>query len=206
LSPDYKAGCKRLIISDLFYPAIQRENAELVTTATDRIEAGGIRTSDGRLHELEVLVFATGFNPHQLFRPMQVIGRDGRSIDEVWANGNEAYRGVSVPGFPNFLMLGGPNSPIGNFSFIMTAERQLDYLLQLIGKLQSGEARAISAKAGPTAAYNALVKEKMASSIWASGCRSWYLDKNGNVASYPWSYATFEREMRTPILNDFDII
>ncbi|UPJ48322.1 NAD(P)/FAD-dependent oxidoreductase [Bradyrhizobium sp. 200] len=205
LTPDYKAGCKRLIVSDLFYPAIQRDNAELVTTAIDRIEAGGIRTSDGVLHELDVLVFATGFNPHQLFRPMQVIGRDGRSLNEIWADGNEAYRGVSVPGFPNFFMLGGPNSPIGNFSFIMTAERQLDYVLQLISKLQSGEAREISAKPAPTAAYNASVKEKMAGSIWASGCQSWYIDKNGNVASYPWSYEVFERDMRAPALEDFEI-
>ena len=136
---------------------------------------------------------------------MQVIGRDGRSLNEVWAEANEAYRGVSVPGFPNFFMIGGPNSPIGNFSFIMTAERQLDYVLQLIGKLQSGEAREISVKPEPTAAYNATVKEKMAGSIWASGCKSWYIDKNGNVASYPWSYDVFERDMRTPALDDFEI-
>ncbi|WP_315837665.1 NAD(P)/FAD-dependent oxidoreductase [Bradyrhizobium prioriisuperbiae] len=205
LTPNYKAGCKRLIVSDLFYPAIQRESAELVTTAIDRIEANGIRTSDGVLHELGLMVFATGFNPHQLFRPMQVIGRDGRSLNETWADGNEAYRGVSVPGFPNFFTLGGPNSPIGNFSFIMTAERQLDYVLQLMDKLRSGEAREISAKAEPTAAYNASVKEKMAGSIWASGCKSWYIDKNGNVASYPWSYEVFERDMRAPVLEDFEI-
>jgi len=133
-----------------------------VTTAIDRIEAGGIRTSDGVLHKLDVMVFATGFNPHELFRPMQVIRRDGRSLNEVWTDGNEAYRGVSVAGFPNFFMLGGPNSPIGNFSFIMTAERQLDYVLQLITRLQSGEAREISAKTEPTAAYNASVKKRWA--------------------------------------------
>jgi cyclohexanone monooxygenase len=206
LTPNYKAGCKRLIVSDLFYPAIQRDNADLVTTAIDRIEAGGVRTSDDILHELDVLVLATGFNPHQLFRPMEVIGRDGRSLNEVWADANEAYRGVSVPGFPNFFMIGGPNSPIGNFSFIMTAERQLDYALQLIGKLQSGEASEIAARPESTAAYNAAVKERMARSIWASGCRSWYIDKNGNVASYPWSYEVFERDMRIPALEDFEVV
>ncbi len=206
LTPNYKAGCKRLIVSDLFYPAIQRDNATLVTTAIERIEATGIRTADGVLHELDILVFATGFDPHQLFRPMQVIGRDGRSLDEVWTDGNAAYRGISVPGFPNFFMVGGPNSPIGNFSFIMTAERQLDYMLQLVGKLQSGEAREISVRHKPTVTYNASLKERMASSIWASGCQSWYIDKNGNVASYPWSYETFERDMRAPAFEDFEIV
>lgn len=204
LTPAYKPGCKRLIVSDLFYPAIQKRNAELVTTGIERIEAHGIRTADGALHELDVIVFATGFDPHQLFRPMQVVGRGGVSLDEVWSRGNIAYRGVSIPGFPNFFMAGGPNSPIGNFSFIMTAERQLDYVLQLIERLQTGEAREIAAKPDSTAAYNDAVKERMAGSIWASGCRSWYFDKNGNVASYPWSYETFERDMRAPALEDFE--
>lgn len=205
LTPDYQPGCKRLVVSDLFYPAIQKPNAELVTTAIESIEAGGIRTSDGRLHELDVLVLATGFNLHQLFRPMEVIGPSARSMNEAWAGGAQAYRGVSVPGFPNFFMLGGPNSPIGNFSFIMTAELQLGYVLQLIARLQSGEAREITAQAGATAAYNVELKARMSTSIWASGCRSWYIDQNGNVASYPWSYLTFEQDMGTPDLADYEI-
>jgi cyclohexanone monooxygenase len=205
LTPDYKVGCKRLIVSDSFYAAIQKPNAELVTTRIDRIEAGGIRTADGRLHELDVLVLATGFNPHQFFRPMRVTGRNGLTLDAAWAEANIAYRGISVPGFPNWFMLGGPNSPIGNFSFLMTVEHQLNYVLQLVALIQAGEARAVAAKAAPTAAYNAAVKAKMDGSIWASGCRSWYIDKNGDVASYPWSYETFERDMSAPILEDFEL-
>ena len=205
LTPDYKVGCKRLIVSDLFYPAIQRPNAELVTDAIKRVEPGGIRTVDGRLHELDVLVLATGFNPHQFFKPMNVTGEGGRSLDDVWSKANFAYRGISVPGFPNWFMLGGPNSPIGNFSFLMTVEHQLSYVLQLVALIQTGKARAVAAKMEPTRAYNVALKAKMDGSIWASGCRSWYIDKNGNVASYPWSYETFEKDMSAPVLEDFEL-
>jgi cation diffusion facilitator CzcD-associated flavoprotein CzcO len=205
LTPNYKVGCKRLIVSSLFYPAIQKPNAELVTDPVVRIEPLGVRTADGRLHELDVLVLATGFDPHRFFRPMKVAGEGGRTLDEAWAQANIAYRGISVPGFPNWFMLGGPNSPIGNFSFLMTTEHQLNYVLQLVDLIASGRARAVAARSEPTAAYNAALKQKMDGSIWASGCRSWYLDKNGAVASYPWSYETFERDMSAPELEDFEL-
>jgi cyclohexanone monooxygenase len=205
LTPGYKMGCKRLIISDRFYQAIQKSNAELVDTKIDRIEADGVRMVDGRLHGLDCLVLATGFNTHKLFRPMIVSGRGGRTLDQAWADGNNAYRAISVPDFPNFFMLGGPHSPIGNFSFLMTIERQLDYVLQLVRLLQSGQAREISPKTEPTEAYNAALREKVAGSIWASGCRSWYIDAKGNVASYPWSFERFEHDMRAPMLGDFEL-
>lgn len=205
LTPDYKMGCKRLIISDRFYPAIQRRNAELVTAKISHVEAGGVRTTDGRSHELDCIVLATGFDPHRLFRPMTVIGRTGKALSDVWADGNSAYRAVAVPHFPNFFMLGGPHSPIGNFSFLMTVERQLAYVLQLVSLLQSGSAREISPGSAATEAYNAALREKVAGSIWASGCRSWYIDKNGNVASYPWSYEKFEGDMQAPRLEDFEL-
>jgi len=206
LTPNYKVGCKRLIVSDLFYQAIQRSNAELVTSAISRVEAKGVVTSDGRLHELNCLVLATGFNTHQLFRPMMVTGRHGKTLDEVWAEGNEAYKGVSVPDFPNFFMLGGPNSPIGNFSFIMTAELQMDFILQLVKRLQTGEAQAISASLAPMKDYNRTLKEKMSGSIWASGCRSWYIDQRGNVASYPWAYEKFQHDMNAPTMEHFEVV
>ena len=205
LTPNYKVGCKRLIVSDLFYPAIQRPNADLVTVGIERIEAGGVRTTDGVLHELDVLVLATGFKPHQFFRPMSVTGPGGLTLDAVWSDANIAYRGISVPGFPNWFMLGGPNSPIGNFSFLMTVEHQLNYVLQLVALLQAGKAEAIAAKPEATTTYNAALKAKMGGSIWASGCNSWYIDKNGNVASYPWSYKTFEQHMSAPVLDDYEL-
>jgi cyclohexanone monooxygenase len=203
LTPDYRMGCKRLIVSSLFYPAIQRPDAELVTDGISRIEAGGVRTADGRLHELDILVLATGFDAHHPFGDMHITGRSGRPLSETWAKGNVTYRGVTVPDLPNWFMLGGPNSPLGNFSFLMTAERQLDYVLQLVDLLLAGRAREITPREEPTQAWTQALKDKLAGSIWASGCRSWYFDAHGNVATYPWSYETFEAEMKAPVLEDY---
>jgi cyclohexanone monooxygenase len=205
LTPSYKMGCKRLIVSDRFYAAIQQPNAMLVSAKISHVEAGGVRTIDGRLHELDCIVLATGFDPHRLFRPLMVKGRAGKTLGEAWADGNIAYRAIAVPDFPNFFMLGGPHSPIGNFSFLMTVERQLGYILQLVRLLQSGSAREISPRSDSTQTFNAALREKAARSIWASGCRSWYLDKGGNVASYPWSFEKFEHDMRTPVLEDYEL-
>jgi len=206
LTPDYKVACKRLIMSDAFYPAIQKPNAELVTESIERIEPGGVRTTDGVLHELDVLVLATGFDGHAFMRPMQVTGRDGLTLDDAWADAAEAYRSVALPGFPNFFMLAGPNSPIGNFSLIMISEMQLAYIMQLVELLHRGEAREIAPKADATARFNAAIREAMKGTVWVTGCRSWYLDKNGSPAMWPWTFERFEADMRTPDLTEFELV
>ena len=206
LTPDYRVGCKRLIVSDRFYDALQQPNAHLVTENIARIEAKGVRTSDGVLHELDCLIYATGFDTHRFFRPMEVVGAGGRTLDEAWSDGNEGYGTVSIPGFPNWFMIGGPNSPIGNFSFIMTAEHQFNYILQLIEVLRSGRAKEIAPRREAADAFNARIREAMKSSVWASGCSSWYLDKNGRVASWPWSYEGFRAQMAQPNWEDFDLL
>jgi cation diffusion facilitator CzcD-associated flavoprotein CzcO len=189
LTPDYQAACKRLIMSDAFYPAIQQPNAELVTAAIERIEPAGVRTEDGVLHELDVLVTATGFDAHRFLRPMEVVGKDGATLDQAWARANEAYRSVAVPGFPNFFMLVGPNSPIGNFSLI-----------------HRGACAEVMPKAEATRRFNAAIKEAMKDTVWVTGCRSWYQDKNGNPAMWPWTFERFRDEMQRPDLNDFELI
>ena len=205
LTPNYKVGCKRLVMSHNFYDAIQKPNADVVTDPIAHIEANGVRTKDGTLHELDVLVLATGFDTHRFVRPMNVTGTDGLKLDDAWANANEGYMAVTVPGFPNWFMIGGPNSPIGNFSWILTAENQFNYALKLIEQLRDGNARSIAPKREAASAFNAAVRAKMPDTIWASGCGSWYIDKNGNVASWPWTYERFEELMREPILDDFEI-
>ena len=111
LRPDYRAACKRLIMSENFYDAIQRPNARLVTEGIERVEKSGVRTRDGKLHELDVLVLATGFRVDRFMRPMEVVGRNGTALEEVWKDGPYAYMAISVPDFPNLFMLNGPNSP-----------------------------------------------------------------------------------------------
>ena len=198
LRPNYRAACKRLIFSPDFYDAIQHPHAELVTDAIERIESAGVRTRNGRLHELDVLVLATGFRADRYIRPAVVSGRGGVLLDEAWADHPTAYLSLSVPDFPNFFMLNGPNGPVGNFSLIQIAELQLGYVLQLMAKLRSGECSAIAASRAATAAFDAARIEAAKSSIWATGCTSWYLDKHGVPASWPWTYTRFAEEMAAP--------
>lgn len=204
LRPNYRAACKRIIMSDEFYPAMQRPNAHLVTDGIERIEPKGVRTKDGQLHELDVLVIATGFDGHAFLRPMQVIGPEGNKLDEYWAQTNRAYRAVAMPGFPNFFMLVGPNSPIGNFSIIMVSELQISYILQLVDAAIEKQA-AIAPTTEATDRFNADLRGAMNGTVWQSGCKSWYFDKNGNVQLWPWSFEQFVDDMRRPDLADFEL-
>ncbi len=205
LTPDYRATCKRLVISGEFYEAIQKPSAELVDSGIEKMEERGIRTKDGKLHELDCIVLATGFNAHQFMRPMQVVGRDGIRLDDVWKRTTPAYRSVSLPGFPNFFMLIGPNSPVGNFSLVEVAETQLNYVLQLIDHALAEGARAIEAGQRATDEFNERLIEATKGTIWVTGCRSWYLNEDGIPAAWPWTLQRFREEMRTPEFRDFQL-
>ena len=205
LRPSYKALCKRLIIANGFYEAIQEPNAELVTSGIKKIETNGVLTEDGSFHEADVLILATGFKPHHFMRPMEMIGLDGITIDEAWDKGAQAHRSIGIPGFPNFFMLIGPNSPIGNFSLITIAEHQMGYIMRLIDLWRSSTADSIVPKKNAAEKFNSDVKNAMNKTVWASGCQSWYIDKFGNPAMWPWSMERFRDEMKEPELTEFDI-
>jgi len=198
LRPDYRAACKRLIISPDFYEAIQQPNAELVTDPIERFERTGVRTKDGRLHELEVLVLATGFKTDAFMRPMSIKGRDGQTLDEAWAKRPNAFMSISIPGFPNFFMINGPNGPVGNFSLIEVAELQFGYIMKLVERLRSGECREISATQEAMDEHEAARVEAAKHTVWVTGCRSWYLDDRGIPATWPWSFDRFRAEMQAP--------
>ncbi|HEB91561.1 MAG TPA: NAD(P)/FAD-dependent oxidoreductase [Deltaproteobacteria bacterium] len=204
LRPNYRAACKRLVISPDFYEAIQKPSACLVAEPIERIEAKGVRTRDGQLHELDVLVLATGFRVDRFMRPMEVIGRNGRRLDEIWADRPTAYLSISVPDLPNFFMLNGPNGPVGNFSLIEVAELQFDYILQLIDLVRSGSAGSVCASAEATAAFDRDRVEAAKKTIWTTGCHSWYLDDRGIPATWPWTFDRFREEMAAPKLEAYD--
>jgi cation diffusion facilitator CzcD-associated flavoprotein CzcO len=206
LRPDYRAGCKRLIISPNFYDAIQRPNAHLVTEPIARVEADGVRTVDDQLHPLDVLVLATGFRVDRFLRPIEVIGRDGVRLDELWGKRPFAYLSVSIPDFPNLFMLNGPNGPVGNFSLIDVAEAQLTYLMQLIELLRNGECRQISASRAATARFEADRVEAAKKTVWVTGCRSWYLDDRGVPMAWPWSFTRFREVMTRPAVADYELV
>jgi cation diffusion facilitator CzcD-associated flavoprotein CzcO len=205
LRPTYRATCKRLVLSEDFYDAIQRPNARLVTEGIERVEKSGVRTRDGRLHELDVLVLATGFRVDRFVRPMQVIGREGVALDDVWKDGPFAYLAISVPGFPNFFMLQGPNSPVGNFSLIDVAELQVGYILQLVEQVRSGACDEIGVSQAAMTRFDAERREAAKRTIWASGCRSWYLDHDGLPTAWPWTYDRFREETSAPRLDDYEL-
>jgi cation diffusion facilitator CzcD-associated flavoprotein CzcO len=198
LRPEYRAACKRLIISPNFYDAMQAPNAELVTEAIECVVPEGVRTKDGRLHELDVLVLATGFHADAFMRPMAVVGRDGQTLADAWAERPNAYLSISIPDFPNFFMLNGPNGPVGNFSLIEVAELQFSYVMQLIDRLRSGECREVCATATAMEEFEAARVEAAKKTVWVTGCRSWYLDDRGIPATWPWPFDRFRAEMKAP--------
>jgi cation diffusion facilitator CzcD-associated flavoprotein CzcO len=205
LRPDYTPACKRLVVSHNFYESIQVPQAELVTEPIERIEAGGVRTTDGRLHELDVLVCATGFKVDAFVRPMKVRGLDGVLLDDVWKDRPSAYLSVTVPGFPNFFMLNGPNSPVGNFSLIRTAEMECDYLMKLVGHVQETGQQWACPSREAAERFEHEREEAAKNTVWATGCRSWYLDDRGIPFVWPFPFGRFTNEMAKPRVEDYTI-
>ncbi len=197
LRPDYRAACKRLIASPDYYDAMQASTVELVTDPIVGVEPDGVRTADDRLHELDVLVLATGFHADWFVRPMQVVGRDQRTIDDFWTPRPLAYLSMTVPGFPNLFMINGPNGPVGNFSLIEVAEYQFAYVDQLLDRLRNGAAT-IEPRLDATEALEAERVAASRQSVWVTGCRSWYLDDRGVPATWPWTFDRFREVMAEP--------
>lgn len=206
LTPNYTPGCKRIIFNDDFYKAIQHPDTELVTEGIAAVEPKGIRTRDGQLHQLDVLVLATGFKAHSYMRPMKVLGPNGLDLDEVWAKGASAHRSVAVPGFPNFFMMVGPHSPIGNFSVIAVSESQAQYIMQFVELFRQGTAQTMEARSDASARFNDKMREAIKTTVWTQGgCQSWYLDQSGLPALWPWTFARFQEEMKTPVFEEFEL-
>ena len=205
LTPKDLPMCKRMIFAGHFYRSVQRPGVEVITDAIDHIEPRGVVTADGTLHELDMLVYATGFDARAYVRPLTVIGEGGRTLDEAWADGPTAYRSVAVPGFPNLFMLMGPHSPIGNQSLIPIAEDQADYAMWWINKIREGVVHAAAPTEAATKEYNESMKAAMPQTIWLSGCNSWYLGKDGLPELFPWTPETHRELLRRPEPADFDI-
>lgn len=204
LRPSYRAACKRLVVSPDFYDAIQEPNVSVVTSDIERVEPRGVRTVDDELHELDVLVLATGFHANAFVRPMGVIGRDGVDLADAWSDRPNAYLSVAVPGFPNLFMINGPNGPVGNFSLIEVAEIQFAYIQQLIEQLANGEHREISPTRTAMESHEAARVAAAQKSIWVTGCRSWYLDDRGIPATWPWTFTRFREVMAAPDPDAFE--
>lgn len=186
LRPDFQFGCKRILISNDYWPAFERENVELVTEGIERIHEHGIRTKDGKDHPADAIVLATGFALGLAAAPFKVTGLEGRTLDDVWARGAVAYKGMTVAGFPNWFILMGPNTGPGHTSVLIYTEAQIGYALQAIERMRTGNVKYFDVKPSVQAAYNEKIQARMPHTSWASGCNSWYLaEDGGNHALYP---------------------
>jgi cation diffusion facilitator CzcD-associated flavoprotein CzcO len=205
LTPKDLPMCKRQVLAGHFYRSVQQPGVEVISDPIDHIESRGVVTGDGTLHELDLLVYATGFDARAYVRPLEVIGEGGLTLDEAWADGPKAYRSVAVPGFPNLFMLMGPHSPIGNQSLVPIAEDQADYAMWWINQLRDGVVHAAAPTEAATKEYNESMKAAMPQTIWVTGCSSWYLGKDGLPELFPWTPETHRQLLRQPVLADFDV-
>jgi cation diffusion facilitator CzcD-associated flavoprotein CzcO len=205
LRPNYRAACKRLVFSAHYYDAVQQPTVTVETGRLERIESNGVRMQDGTFHALEVLVLATGFKVDQFVRPMQVIGRDGIDLNDYWSERPRAYYAVDIPHFPNFFLLNGPTGPVGNFSLTDIAECQWNYVDQLVDLLRAGRCRAVSPSVAALEDYERRRTAAARHTVFASGCKSWYLDASGAPQVWPWSYDYFLQVMAKPELGNYEL-
>ena len=207
LTPDYAVGCKRVVINDRFYAAMQQANVSLVTAPIARVEARGVVTADAdgqeTLQPLDVLVLATGFAPYRV--DMDIVGKDGRHLSELMSGSPLMYRTIGVPGFPNYFVLFGPYSPIGNMSIIENSEIQVDYILQCVDLIRRGAVKSMDPREDVSRALKEDMRRQVKHTVWASGCASWYLDANGDAVAYPYAYPRYRAELRAPVLAEFEV-
>lgn len=204
LTPDYPIGCKRVLITDDYYPAVCRPNVEIVTDPIARITPDGIETASGRRVALDVIVWGTGFATAGFLVPIDLVGRGGRRLHDVWANGAEAYRGVTVSGFPNMFVLYGPNTNLGHNSIIFMSERQMDYVMPLVREILTRDLAVLDVKPEAQAAYNRDLQAKLASTVWAANCGSWYKHDGKITNNWSSSTITFWRQMRDVDLSAYE--
>ncbi len=206
LTPDYQPMCRRLVVSAGFYRAIQRDNVALISEGIDYVEERGIVTADGQLHEVDAIVLATGFDAHAFMRPMNLVGREGITIDELWADGPKAHLTVALPGFPNFFMLMGPHSPVGNYSLTAIAETQAEHIVEWVRRWSAGVIDSVAPTLEATDSFNAEMREAMPNTVWATGCTSWYLGKDGLPELWPWTPDKHrDRLVAAPNWDDYQI-
>ncbi|MGZ9827582.1 flavin-containing monooxygenase [Tsukamurella ocularis] len=207
LTPDFAAGCKRLLMTSDYYPALQRDNCTLVTWPIARIAPQGIRTVEGVEHRFDCIVFATGFDVSKTGSPIPVTGLDGRVLADEWSGGAYAYRSVAVSGYPNLYVTFGPNSGPGHSSALVYMEAQIDYITDAIGQLLRNGWKALDVRADAQEEYNRDIQRRLTATTWNSGCSSWYLTDDGfNATMYPGFASQYVGQLRTVDLQDYRIL
>lgn len=201
LRPDYDIGCKRVILSDDFYPAFNRDNVTLVDRSVERVTDTGVVDADGRHHEVDTLILATGFRATEPVPEGMILGRGGRDLARQWRDGPAAYKGTTVHGFPNLFILLGPNTALGHSSVLLMIESQIRYLLSALDHLGPDD-EPLEVRPQAQAGWNEWIERRLSRSVWnAGGCNSWYLHPGSGRNTTIWPGFTFDFRRR---LRQFD--
>jgi cation diffusion facilitator CzcD-associated flavoprotein CzcO len=207
LAPGYTMGCKRILLSDDFYPAITQSNVEVITDRIREVRANSIVTEDGRDHEIDTIICGTGFHVTDAQLPQHVRGRNGRTLADHWHNGSSAYFGTTIAGFPNLFLLIGPNTGLGHNSMVFMIESQITYILDCLRTMDRQSLQAVNVLPEIQMAFNVEMQKRMQGTVWTSGCKSWYLDANGhNTTLWPGFTFEFRRRLRHFDAKHYDLI
>lgn len=206
LIPNYELGCKRILLSNDYYPAIDQPNVSVITDAIKEITEHSIITADGKQHDADVIVYGTGFAASDFLAPIQITGRNGIDLNTQWQNGAEAYLGISVSGFPNLFLMYGPNTNLGHNSIVYMLECQMNYILQCINNLQSDSLKWMDVRPQVQQQFNSNIQEESLDSVW-QGCNSWYKNLAGkntnNWTSFCLKYHKLTKQL---LLQDYELV
>ncbi|MBB3036895.1 cation diffusion facilitator CzcD-associated flavoprotein CzcO [Hoyosella altamirensis] len=207
LTPDFRAGCKRLLMTSDYYPALQRTNCKLVTWPIVRISPKGIRTAEGIEHQFDCIVFATGFDVSKTGTPIPIRGRGGRVLADEWSRGAYAHKSVAVSGYPNLFFTFGPNSGPGHNSALVYMEAQIDYITEAIKIIVERDLTMLDVRRDRQDTYNARLQRRLRRTTWNSGCSSWYLTEDKfNATMFPGFATEFAHQLRAVDMADFDAV
>jgi cation diffusion facilitator CzcD-associated flavoprotein CzcO len=205
VTPDYQMGCKRVLISNDYYPALQRRNVEVITEGIREIRAHSVVDQDGREREVDAIILGTGFQATDPLGPVEIRGTDGAPLTDLWEDGIEGYLGTIVAGFPNLFMLAGPNTGLGHNSMVFMLEAQIHYVIACLEGMKTRGWTRLALRDSAQTTFNTWLQAQMGKTVWASGCKSWYLDKNGkNVTLWPGFTFDFWRQTRKPTFAHFE--
>ena len=208
LTPKYQIGCKRILLSDDFYPALKRPHVDLVTESITEVREHSIVTRDGVERPVDVLIYGTGFHVTDQFIGMRLVGRGGIEIHDAWRNGLSAYLGVTVSGFPNFFILLGPNTGLGHNSVVLMIEAQVGYVINCLKLMSRRKIGAMEVRAESQKHFAASIRDRMSRTVWQSGgCRSWYQDTHTgeNTTLWPGSVIDYLRSTRSISDSEYDL-
>ncbi len=204
VTPDYRMGCKRVLMSNDYYPTLDRENVNVVTGGLAEVRENSVVTRDGTEHPVDAIIFGTGFHVSDAFEHLEIVGSGGAKIQDTWRDGIEAYLGVTVSGFPNLFFLLGPNSGLAHNSMVFMVESQVNYVMSYLRTLFGENASYLDLRAGEQRRFNRRLQQRLASTVWnTGGCNSWYLDANGRNSTL-WPGFTVEYWLRTRRMNKDD--